>query len=331
MADHAVLIGVEPYAAGFQELRGTGNDAREFARWLVAADGGGVPEANVHCASTPCPPHEPPTQAGIRKAFRPLLELVSQDGPQEDRLFIYASGHGLGDMSNAWDTGLITADADLTDRVHVAVNRYADFMFRTQRFKQVIFLTDCCRDIDPQWPIGPPQLPRMMQPPAAVPPRKFFGAAANWGVQAKEGQFDGVWHGYFTKALLEALEHVVPASRDRIAGDDVARYMHARIATWQSRTPVLPIPEFAFDSVRDVDFGHVRGRPFPVRIEVDAAFDGKRALLLFDGRGTPVDERILAAGTCTWGMKPGLYRLEVENTAFSTLVDVPREAPVHVR
>ena len=330
MADHAVLIGVQPNPGGFSPLNGPGNDAQRVADWLSAQDGGGIPVANIHMANDPAPPHHPASEAGIREAFRPLVNLVAQGGAQEDRLFIYASGHGLGDLLNSWDTGLIACDANTTYRVHVAVNRYADFMFRSQRFKQVIFLTDCCRDVDPQWPIIPPQLPVMMHPPAGVAPRKFFGAAANWGVQAKEDQFNGVWHGYFTKALLEAFDYMEGDRNGRLKGSDVATYVHARIATWQQRAALLPIPEFAFDVVRDVDFGMARRLPFPVELVIGPGGAGRKADLLFDGQGNPVDEMLLTAGNMTWGMKPGLYILEVEGTTIRIPLSVPTDTPIHV-
>lgn len=330
MADHAVLIGVQPNPGGFSPLYGPGNDAHRIADWLMAQDGGGLPATNVHIANEPSPPYHPASESGIRQAFRPLVDLVKQGGPQEDRLFIFASGHGLGDLSNSWDTGLITCDADATYRVHVAVNRYADFMFRSQRFKQVIFLTDCCRDVDPQYPIIPPQLPVMMNPPAGVAPRKFFGAAANWGVQAKEDQFDGHWHGYFTKSLLEAFDHMPGDHNGRLKGSDVAKYVHARIANWQERATLLPIPEFAYDVVRDVDFGKARNLAFPVKLVVGPNGAGREARLLFDGQGHPVDELVLTEGNMTWGMKPGLYILEVEDTTIRIPLSVPTDTPIHV-
>ncbi|HRF79992.1 MAG TPA: caspase family protein [Flavobacteriales bacterium] len=330
MADHAVLIGVQPNPTGFSLLNGPGNDALRFGDWLMAADGGGVPAANVHVANVPSPPHKPATVEGVREAFRPMVQLAAQSGLQEDRLFIFASGHGLGDLSNSWDTGLITSDADATYRLHVAVNRYADFMFRSQRFKQIIFLTDCCRDVDPQWPIIPPQLPIMLNPPTGSAPRRFFGAAANWGVQAKESQFDGVWHGYFTKALLEALDHMPGDHRGRLKGADVATYVHARIANWQERAALLPIPEFAYDVVRDVDFGKARSLPFPMKLEVGPNATGRKARLLFDGQGHPVDEVVLASGAMSWGMRPGLYILEVEDTQIRIPLSVPADTTIHV-
>lgn len=331
MADHAVLIDVQPNPVSFPELQGTGNDVDRFRDWLIAQDGGGVPAANVHIAGHPAPPKHVASEAGIRTAFRPLVELVGRDGPVEDRLFVYASGHGCGDKGNSWDIGIIPSDADHVYRITVAINRYVDFLFRSRRFRQIVFIADCCRDVDVLWPITPPPLPEMLGSNGVVNTKVFECAAAIWGVQAKEGEFDGVWHGYFTKALLEAFDYASGNAQGRLTGTEVARYVHARIANWQERAPLLPIPEFQFNPIADVDFGQAREIPFPVTFSVGPSMAGRNARLLFDGQGAPVDEMVLAAGHFTWGMKPGLYILEVEGTQYRTPVSVPTDTSIHVQ
>src|SRR5437764_8120203 len=94
--DYAVVVGIARYPA-WGDLSGPENDAREFERWLTAADGGDVPARHVTTLlSSKYPEGSRPMAVDIDDAFDKVIALGDAQGGQAGRrLYAFMAGHGI--------------------------------------------------------------------------------------------------------------------------------------------------------------------------------------------------------------------------------------------
>ncbi|MFB7325628.1 caspase family protein [Streptomyces sp. NPDC056190] len=144
---HALIVGVETYAAGHQwDLPGPARDALAFHRLLLAA---GVPEANLRLHLAPLPPFRPGTafapadHAILRSAL--VNELPPAGG---DVLWVWWGGHGV--LDRAGHLRLFCADATTADKLGVdlesALARYSSDA--VPGFAEQLWIVDACETFE---------------------------------------------------------------------------------------------------------------------------------------------------------------------------------------
>lgn len=254
----AVCIGIDRYP-GFpgRDLGSARGDAIAFAGWLLAADGGALPPDNIAVVTATA--EEMWRQAGdarpqLREVNRALDSFnkrlrdwlnATPDDPNRSRLYVYASGHGIGPMDG--ECGVLMADADpdnLGD--HVELSKYREWYEGYGRFREVVIFADCCREL----------------PAAGVPANgpPFTRAGAPIGVHAFTGYAsrlgDAAWEptamadrdaarGYFTRALLTGLRGGagVDPAHGVVTSTTLAQYVSQAVE--EATSGVVPYPQMA--------------------------------------------------------------------------------------
>ena len=341
MEDHGIVIGIERYP-GISDLKGPCNDAERFHDWLVDPARGGVDPANVEMIrSTDFP--EPtsvddahPVLSEISTLFRPHAEKAAQHEHTDGRLFIFAAGHGFADPQNMETSALYSAEASLLWSTHLAVNGYAQFLRRHYAFSEIILIVDSCRSTLPmQRVVDPPHLPELAPHPQARR-AKFFRAFAQFGEVARERPFNGEVRGIFTEMILDALEKAEPNRLGRVTGSIVKEHVHNSIKRIAGNDDVEP-PEIYAESNRDVLFLTRETQAADLAIveggveTIFATQDHHLGQTLLFETGTParkVGRKTIAGSPMTLSIRPGIYKVIVEETRQSTLFEVPGNAIV---
>ncbi|MFE7168250.1 caspase family protein [Streptomyces sp. NPDC057616] len=144
---HALIVGVESYAAGRGwDLPGPARDALAFRRLLLTA---GVPETNLRVHLAPLPPFVPdvPHAAADHATLRRVLvnELPSARG---DILWVWWGGHGVLDRDG--HLRLFCSDATVADKLGVdlesALARYGSDA--VPGFADQLWLVDACETFE---------------------------------------------------------------------------------------------------------------------------------------------------------------------------------------
>lgn len=217
---YAVVVGINRYP-GVRDLKYARRDARDFKKWLVSKDGGGLPARNVK--SIAARPRDEsafrtareawPTARWVNDALEDINDEIRKRVSEEPaafertRLYLYASGHGI---APADGTGaVLMADADVKREAlgyNIELSRYTDWYVECGFFREVVIFADCCRD---RYFTAPG-----MGPPWTVcvnpygPTRVAVGFATTYATSAFEPRdvtnLDDA-RGYFTKALLDGL------------------------------------------------------------------------------------------------------------------------------
>ncbi|MDQ3749882.1 MAG: caspase family protein [Acidobacteriota bacterium] len=219
--DYAVVIGIKDYPAFDTDnpLTGPENDARAFHDWLISADGGDVPSANVELiiSSKFGPPFADAKSARpivneIQIAFENLQDIAARNEATGDgyrvgrRLYIYMSGHGFAPTFE--ETGLLMANAT-PERVgatyHVLGQYTADWFFKARCFEEVFLFMDCCREVFPVQGFNK-SFKELNASGAITQVKRFYGLATMWSGVAKEKDIDGMRRGVFTDALIKGLK-----------------------------------------------------------------------------------------------------------------------------
>lgn len=144
---HALIVGVETYAAGRAwDLPGPARDALAFRRLLLAA---GVPETNLRLHLAPLPPfspgcaYAPADHATLRSTL--VNELPSARG---DILWVWWGGHGV--LDRAGHLRLFCSDATTADKLGIdlesALARYSSDS--VPGFTEQLWLVDACETFE---------------------------------------------------------------------------------------------------------------------------------------------------------------------------------------
>lgn len=207
---HALIVGIESYAAGAQwDLDGPLNDALAIREWLLSCR---VPAEQIHLHVAPLEKNQArlvdlqcSIQNAEEQAIRETIQHIKNKSPQpDDLLFLYWAGHGLISQDQQC---LLLAEATDADMKSYGVDNgdgslCASFANeRCRSFSQQIFLFDTCRTFH-RHPDSP--LPVMPLPSGKrLQKSQFLFFACQEGQAAKNQGQKGC--GRFTEVLLEQL------------------------------------------------------------------------------------------------------------------------------
>lgn len=218
--DWAIVVGIDTYFdSSLPALQGPENDAREFYDWVVAEDGGDVPEAQaflVLSSKFPRPfaslTDAKPTVHEIVALFDAIRARAATNAEQGtgyhvgDRIYLFFAGHGFAPSHRQDQTALLVADADTgaAQLAHILGTYMADTLYQLRLFDEVFLFMDCCRSSSECaqlfMPYGDDQAPDFWKV------RRFYAYGARAGKEARERDFgDGKYHGIFTRTLLDGL------------------------------------------------------------------------------------------------------------------------------
>lgn len=200
--DYAIIVGVSHYVS-LAPLNGPITDACRLRNWLIKADGGNMhPQHVFFIPSTPG--SNAPDQLAVDKALSDILQMA--EAKPARRLYFYFSGHGFG--AN-WEVNGMCLPIWSPSFYNAALSSkaYLDLLVEKDLFKEVYFFLDCCRDKK----INTKPLHSMLggPRPGGANTMAVVLYAAEYENPAWEGMMNNNGnlqvHGYFSRALLEAL------------------------------------------------------------------------------------------------------------------------------
>jgi hypothetical protein len=244
--DWALVVGINHYpAAGVSPLEGAVHDAREFHRWVVDAKGGAVDPHQAKLLTSPATVRNgaagPP-----RPVFSELLEFFEQMAARLGnatgrRLYIYLSGHGISPtgQESIRNAALLMANATAPHLWHnFPGNLWAEGARSAARFREVVLIMDCCRDVKNNAMI----MPHVFGEP--VPDGKACwlveAYATGWDSKARELVFPPAKkrRGVFTHSLLEVLR------AGRMTGTMLKESVRQHLALALQDEKKAQVPEF---------------------------------------------------------------------------------------
>ena len=201
--DYAIIIGVNHYK-NLASLNGPISDACALRKWLVSADGGNLRPEN--CLLIPSADAcDAPEQRHIDFALLKLIKLAKEGKPR--RLYFYFSGHGFGASLQANAMCLPIWSEDMLNAA-LSSQGYLDLLVQFDLFEEIYFFLDCCRDSRTNAKPLPPMLGAPLQSSgksmALVLYASQYENPAWEALTASNGNISA--HGYFSRALLDALE-----------------------------------------------------------------------------------------------------------------------------
>ena len=330
---YAIVVGINRYPGLPTSLRGPRNDAAEFYKWLRAATGGNVPEANIRHVDI-----DPATVAEVRGA-KPTRELVNNALDEliadvsakvranalewpHTRLYMYLSGHGI--APNAREAALLMANA-ATGRFgeNIPAAAYMQFFQDQQTFKELVVFADCCRTLKAQATIIPPPWDRTNPNRGQV--RTVIGFAAGFAELAyeptpEEERDPDLARGYFTRALLEGLNGSAEDPQTHaITSESLSKYVRQRSIDLTKHKPTPQEPPMYHDAAAPIVFraaGVVPGvASFPVIIEF-GTHAGR--FVLSDGDGAIVRQGETTGEPWTLELPNGIYEVRREDAVDGT-------------
>jgi hypothetical protein len=236
---YAVVIGVDYYPGLDDSLSYPRHDAQGFIDWLVAADGGDVPEDNIQRVMLESEPDfttwdkAEPTAAELDKALAVINATYRArvendfDGFEHSRLYVYASGHGIATSTGLGSVLFAGVAPKLGYWDHAEIDGYKTWYITAKLFKELVIFSDCCRE---RRPLVAPNRPRLgdLGHPFGDEAQVWVMFGAEHGRKAYEpapGQVDAK-RGFFTAALLDGLRGgaVDPATKV-ISGTSLFNYV----------------------------------------------------------------------------------------------------------
>jgi uncharacterized caspase-like protein len=216
-----VAIGINRYP-GIKDLEHARSDAEAFFKWLTNPEEGGVPPEQAHLIEAT--QDEEKLFASIYDA-RPLRHEVDHTLLQfhkelrerlrsepsrrrETRLYLYVAGHGVAPSGGRG--ALLFADAEPAEDYwggHLDLLQYELFYEKCGIFREVVLLSDCCRETFAGIPPATQPFRECTRPEIAT--RVVVGYAtamadkAGEPISADVSEVNG--RGFFTKALLAGL------------------------------------------------------------------------------------------------------------------------------
>ncbi|MBW8875025.1 MAG: caspase family protein [Acidobacteria bacterium] len=228
--NYAITAGINNYP-GISSLRGPENDATWFHEWLVSnklvnPDKNASLILGSQFTGTAESIDSQPDIMVINRAFERLLRIGRSKSRIGKRLYLFFAGHGFGPDLNT--SALLASNADLllgTTGHHLNAVEYADWFAAAAYFDEIVLFMDCCRDDMPRAPLG--QAPcQSVHNVRGGQVKRFYGLATRWAKKAREAEAaNGDVHGYFTQALMGALDGGAVTADGRLNTADVTRYV----------------------------------------------------------------------------------------------------------
>ena len=291
--DHyAIVIGIDKYSQ-LRVLRGSGKDAMQFAIWLKADDGGGLPEENISVITSP--PNFPDNPFEARPVAYQIDDALTRLGLTKpgrigSRLYFYFAGHGFGPTFD--DVGMLMANA-AEERLgyNIGLRPFRIFLRQSEAFDEIVFILDCCRDPEISVDTSKPGITAGFKGPG-LQVRDFVLLGADYGGKAfqKTDADTGEPRGVLTKALLDGLTkpegadglgRYTAASLTRYVKDAVEAITTDRKLQQQPGVDPNPEPEIVFSTIPASQLDNVE-----VRVSVDPKYTG--TLVLKDDNGREI-------------------------------------------
>jgi len=297
---YAVCVGVDQYPrvdAGRRNLRFPEADAFAMEKWLLRADGGDLPAANVRCITRTRPVRPPPVPMRdevyeaiyalveqFNDALKALPEAERKAAWDRSRFYFYVSGHGLDEEGD--DTVVVMANARKNDySMNISTRGVLRALVKHRVFGEVIVFADACRELTDS-KVPEPALDfkwaRSFNDP--IRPLHFYGQASRTQMKAFEPKAGApIANGIFTHALLDGLQTRVISGT--IDSQRLAEYLFNAVPTLaQTYAGQTQRPRIEHD--RGIVFGvPVRGISVTLRVPPGSRFahaPGLDALLFVD-------------------------------------------------
>lgn len=350
--DWAVVVGIDTYFdSHLPALHGPENDAHEFYEWVIAPDGGAVPEKQaLRLMSSEFPrPFQSlldakPTAKEITEAFETLRAVAEGNAQNGDgftigrRIYLFFAGHGFAPSHRQDQTALIVADAQPGNGqiAHFLGSWIADWFYEARLFEEVFLFMDCCRSSDECPQLYTPFDSETAQDFWKV--RRFYAYGSRAGKEARERDFGGKVHGVFTRTLLDGLRGAAydPDDPSRVTAESLRNLLYNAYPEYMDpklrEDPEIPTePEVQFEAkpeklhVVDVPadfmekmkrvFGSATTPKFPVRVTT-AAHVGKEAQVLDKSFASVLT--VTLAATTPFDLERGMYALIVPGAPPAT-------------
>ena len=346
----AIVIGIDEYGSDGMRLFASVSDARKFRDWVLADDGGRVPESNlrlllsgaqtIRAPARPCRgrPRTTSSPRSTRSSWPPPITRPS------------------GSTSTSRDTGSQPGSPIATrvrwsprvrcapSRPSLAVRSIAEYLETTTFADQFLFI-DACRNVPwagqefeiGRWPVPPAR-------PGRPAVQQFILYATSPGRTAAELGWPGEATGAFTSTLLEGLggtEDAKAWSWERncyeVRWERLASFVNQRMRQRAGRPPEVPARDWPVQIPQDTGTRGVadRDRDVPVvsfasgrfsnvrltvDLEADADYDDAEVSVL-DAVGEPVVRALGVTGKSqTFQLAPKTYAVRATTTTPRALL-----------
>jgi Caspase domain len=347
--DYAIVVGITHYP-GINNLKGAENDAGRFYEWLIAADGGAVPEEQAKLILSRH--YDPP--ASTRQDAKPIAQdiislferLIDKGEANETkrtgrRLYIFLAGHGFSplgyaDLPGIEEAALLMANAQSPRYMgyHIPGRGYALWFITSALFDEVVLFMDCCRDNYTRVSAAfPPWLP--LDNNRAQKVRPFYGFATEWSRKSRERIIvdGGEVRGLFTWSLLKGLQGNARDKDGCLTSGSLKRFVHnflptlftpKQIATGQNQRAKFEGDE---DIILDA-----RKPPARARVSIDfTALDANLQVTLIDPSLKLLGQHLPKDGIWEIDLEPGIYSLSEANTNREQFFKVLGTEVIHVQ
>ena len=337
----AIVVGIDEYGDPGMRLSASVSDARRFRDWVIAPDGGGVPEPNLRLLLSPSGDSASDAPAATKDNIVTAINevVVAAADQQPERLYFYFAGHGItARVANRDESALVTPGFDTLHPDHsLAVRSIAEY-FETTSFADQFLFIDACRNIpwaDREFEVGRWPVPRRRDP-GAPPTQQFILYATAPGHTAEEVGWPGESTGAFTSALMEGLEGTGNAkawSWDRncyeVRWERLATFIKERMTArmppgvsetaWRAQIPQDTGTRGVANRDRDASLVSFPSGSFkPLALTVDLAVDAKHKsaqVSVLDALGEPVASVLGVTGQSqTFTLPPKTYAVRVTTT-----------------
>jgi uncharacterized caspase-like protein len=326
---YALLIGIGNYIPereGPGNLDSPQNDVTALAAWLTHPNGGGV--LPHHCIVITSNTADHPDQNIIDNHLTSLFNQIDNTPERvAERIYFYFSGHGLGlerDTSNtAWCLGAWT---ELQNNKALASASYRELLKTVRYFREVVFLSDCCRDLSlTAFPAG---FSKYQEEEGKVneEPVLFEGFSCRYRHQSFGTTKSGIAQGIFTRLLLEGLQGAAVDTRScRVTAESLKRFMDFFLPLRAQQEQVVQSPTIALTdtSFDPMVFGEELPAHIPFKVSLQFKRKREHLVILYNGEAAEIARFMPAEQTnATLDLSPGLYALREEGTLETILLDL---------
>ena len=216
MDRRALIVGINTYGGG-NDLSACVADAKAMAEALSRHKDG---EKNFDCIlfADATDDGSPITRAALRSALTELFDFTGE-------VLLYFSGHGFLSVTG----GLLCTSDATKDDYGISMQEVLDLALRS-RASDILLILDCCHSGD----IANPATMNKDggKNPLATLRENMTVIAAS---RATETAIEGVGHGLFTAALLDALEGGAADHMGYVTAPALYQYVSRRFTAWDQR------------------------------------------------------------------------------------------------
>lgn len=314
--DHAIVVGINRYQPGIDELKGAVNDAKLFCEWLISPDGGGLDPKHVKQILSPtCGPFTPGYGDIGNELNKYFAQNLTTGLPIGRRLYLFMAGHGVA-PPHGNDCSLVMADSPVTFLYGLPGVAAADIVWKQPLFREVVLFMACCRDVNGQ----AAHFTGLPAPGMPLPDSSYlYALAVRWSAKAIERSLPHpldpakgeLWQSIFCHSLLKGLKHAFDES-NRITSFSLKNFVKKQVQELllnDNRAPDFDYdennPQIVFKA-RDAAAAPTSGL---VPIEIVLPVAGADVKVLDGETFTDLDLVFTpnGAGVLKTHLKPGLY------------------------